>query len=197
MICRLACGWIVFTSWVSGLAVCSAQSPARMDGILRDLGAGLVRSEPTGESEPWGGRNAGSGVIQVAASNSKPVGPAIPAHLLPEIYVAEPVSDSGRSESVVYEEYVPDRFIFSSAYQRKQSGPRGDFSSLADDCGCCDEWQTFCECQDCCRDLGLNPWVWNRARPNCPPKGWPRPHAGGSCGRCGGGCLTHDSWMGR
>lgn len=201
----------------SGTPLAAQENPERIAAIMRDMEARAMASSPVAPlpQEP---------VIQVAAiqpSAFQPIlqpapqsvieAPAggIPGYLLPEIYSPEPavVNPPVTSMREIQQIPVGDRFMFSSAFQRRISPPHGSFANVPDDCGCCDEWQTFMPCESCCRDLGLNPWVFQRARPNCPPHWWVHPNRSAECegcnsGSCGGNCgqskphglFKHSSW---
>ena len=105
-------------------------------------------------------------IVQVAASES---------NLQSVVYYAQPeaatilpqLSETPMANSFTYSESVGGKFMFSSAFDRWNSPPDGDFSSIPNSAGMCDEWRTFCKCESCCRDLGLNPWSLRKPRPNC------------------------------
>ncbi len=201
--CLLVLGMMTCCGRLSG-----QDESARIAAIMRDMEA---RATATAAAAP---RLPVESVVQVSAAEpvfqsvieEQPGG--IPGYLLPEIYSAEssgsPVVTSMRE---IQQLPVGDGMIFSSAFQRRISPPKGNFANVPDDCGCCDEWQTFMPCESCCRDLGLNPWVFQRARPNCPPHWWVHPNRSAECGNCnsgscGGACgptnshglLKHFQW---
>lgn len=165
------------------------ESPERIAAIMRDMetrvmGAGQSVSPPPSVA-----------VVQVAAvqpatqSVVEEQAMGIPGYLLPEVYSSDPSIMNPLAGSYRELQQLPlgERFMFSSAYQRRINPPRGSFANVPDDCGCCDEWQTFMPCESCCRDLGLNPWVVGRARPNCPPDYWTHPGRSGQCADCQSG----------
>lgn len=183
---------------VWGSQLQAQESPARIAAIMRDIESrAAAAGQPLQlEVEP---------VIQVAAAMPMPQSvvmeqpSGIPQHLLPEVYPsgsnAYPVPPNVSPMSVhdYQSGWTGDRFMFSSAYQRRNNPPRGDFGNVPNECGCCDEWQTFMPCESCCRDLGLNPWVIERARPNCPPNWWLHPNCNQGCGDCNSGYGTSSS----
>lgn len=183
---------LALTLVIWGSQIQAQESSGRIAAIMRDL---ETRAAAAGQplqlpEEP---------VVQVAAAFPMPQSvmaqnsAGIPRHLLPEVY------PSGASAYIVFQNaptmsvqdfptsWNGDRFMFSSAYNRRVNPPRGDFGNVANDCGCCDEWQTFMPCESCCRDLGLNPWVIERARPNCPPNWWLHPNCNQECSDCNSG----------
>jgi hypothetical protein len=185
--CLLGLALIV---WGSQLQ--AQENSGRIAAIMRDIESRAVAAgQPLQlEEEP---------VVQVAAAMPMPQSvvmeqpSGIPQHLLPEVYPsgsnAYPVPPNVSPMSVhdYQSGWTGDRFMFSSAYQRRNNPPRGDFGNVPNECGCCDEWQTFMPCESCCRDLGLNPWVIDRARPNCPPNWWLHPNCNQGCGDCNSG----------
>lgn len=100
---------------------------------------------------------------------------AVEPNLQSVVYHAQPdaaailpqLSETSMASSYSYTESFCDKFMFSSAFERWNSPPDGDFSSIPNSAGMCDEWRTFCVCESCCRDLGLNPWSLRKPRPNC------------------------------
>lgn len=197
--CLLA---LILLAW--GAQVQAQENPERIAAIIRDMETrAMVAGRPM--------QTPAQSVIQVAAVEPVPQsilsaqsGP-IPEHLLPEIYSSSsPAVPAVYPPQDIYQSsWNGDRFMFSSAFQRRINPPRGDFSNVPDDCGSCDEWQTFMPCESCCRDLGLNPWVVERARPNCPPDWWRNPNcSNGNCNDCNSGLsqpvspglLKHGNW---
>jgi hypothetical protein len=198
---------------VAGVGQAGAQeNPDRIAAIMRDMDRRSAGNslEPSAPIVP---------VIQVSATQpawqptpqsvieDQPSG--IPEYLLPQVYSSDSLGMNQPVSSVqeIQQQPLGDRFMFSSAFQRRINPPKGNFGNVADDCGCCDEWQTFMPCESCCRDLGLNPWVFQRARPNCPPHWWLHPNRSAECegcnsGSCGGACgetkshgwFKHSSW---
>lgn len=200
----------------SGSQVGAQENPERIAAIMRDM---ETRATASNQAAPL----PLEPVIQVAAMQPVPqpaFQPApqsvvveqsvgIPGYLLPEVYAPEMsiVNPPVVSMQEIQQQPVGDRFMFSSAFQRRINPPKGNFTNVPDDCGCCDEWQTFMPCESCCRDLGLNPWVCQRARPNCPPHWWVHPNRSAECegcnsGSCGGACgqtkshglFKHSPW---
>jgi hypothetical protein len=183
---------LALTLVIWGSQLQAQESSARIAAIMRDMEA---RAAAAGQpmqlpEEP---------VVQVAAAVPMPQSvvienaAGIPQHLLPEVYpsaassYAVPQNVPAMSVQDFQSSWTGDRFMFSSAYHRRVNPPRGDFGNVPNDCGCCDEWQTFMPCESCCRDLGLNPWVIERARPNCPPNWWLHPNCNQECNDCNSG----------
>lgn len=189
---------LALTLVILGSQLQAQESPARIAAIMRDMESRAAEAgQPLQLPE--------ESVIQVAAtlpmaqSVAAENAAGIPPYLLPDVYpsgsnvytapsnVLAPQSVSAMSVQDFQSGWNGDRFMFSSAYQRRNNPPRGDFGNVPNDCGCCDEWQTFMPCESCCRDLGLNPWVIERARPNCPPNWWTQPNCNQECSDCNSG----------
>ena len=145
----------------------------RYDFVLRDVQAGArdeaahLPAKPKHFPTPTEIAPAVQGtIVQVTA---------VEPNLQSVVYYAQPdaatilpqLSETPMTNSFTYSESFGGKFMFSSAFERWNSPPHGDFSSVPDSTGMCDEWQTFCECENCCRDLGLNPWSLRKPRPNC------------------------------
>jgi hypothetical protein len=183
---------LALTLVILGSQLQAQESPARIAAIMRDMES---RSAVAYQRLPLEEES----VVQVAAAIPSPQSvvieqpSGIPQHLLPEVYLSAsdvypvPPNVSPMSVQDFQSGWTGDRLMFSSAYQRRNNPPRGDFGNVPNECGCCDEWQTFMPCESCCRDLGLNPWVIDRARPNCPPNWWLHPNCNQGCGDCNPG----------
>jgi len=186
---------LALTLVIWGSQLQAQESSARIAAIMRD-----IESRAAAAGQPL--QLPEEPVIQVAAAMPMPQSvvienaAGIPQHLLPDVYPSSsnldtlPQNVPAVSVHDLQSGWTGDRMMFSSAYQRRVNPPRGDFGNVPGDCGCCDEWQTFMPCESCCRDLGLNPWVIDRARPNCPPNWWLHPNCNQECSDCNSGYGT-------